>query len=508
MKNILKGTGIMLVLTSTALAEKPILNYKSLRVPVISEIQFDEPEFIQEKKNWNKLKRKVASEMSFSNSDLSADLQQIRDEWLTIKTGNEMDSLLKKSYANYNSYSEDSKYFLAQMHTAIPLRGIVWRLRPLFENSKGFLGNKSTHVATVQAVRGIATTLKMILPTNQTDAMIQFFTEPSDEMAKKEQFQTVEDFQRYLTEEIAPSLNEAVLRIHAITKNAAHKNFVWDNKMIFGRGTFQDDLQRFTGHGPAEINFTLATLYRGIHNIFIYCAYNQDATIKVAGEMGTHLGIDSTIFSSKREDLGITDEERVSLIKKAARNDHFLELRNYQGTDYGSRLMRLAYTALKSSVVYAERSFDYLQGREANKMMALNPILFQSEVSPNLEKGVKNMRAVVMGEAEVRDPVTGETVALNIPLFYHQPPKSLSDFLPTDFEGGETHKTIKNKKGETLKVRNYLRGRSIAWDNQFWQKYVTSAQGKYPGYMAEARRIIQYSFGTSSVFGLPEMFVD
>jgi hypothetical protein len=239
----------------------------------------------------------------------------------------------------------------------------------------------------------------------------------------------------------------------------------------------------------------------------VYCAYNQDYSISLAGEIGTHLGIDSSVFASRQEDLGITDRERVAIVRKAAQGKRFLELRNYGGTTYGSNLMKEAYDALKNSVVYAERSYDFLQMGESSKSQAINPIFFQQQLAPNLESGIRNMKAVVSGPAEVRDPVTGDTVSLNVPAFYLNPPQSLAVLLPTDFESGEGHKIIKNKKGEELKIRNYLHGRSMAWDNSAWKNYVPSAEGKSPGYMAEARRVLKFSFGTSLVFGLPDFFV-
>jgi hypothetical protein len=134
-------------------------------------------------------------------------------------------------------------------------------------------------------------------------------------------------------------------------------------------------------------------------------------------------------------------------------------------------------------------------------------MFFQQETAPNIQKGITNMKAVVQGPAEVRDPVSGDTVTINLPAFYKEPPQSLSELMATNFEGGEVQKTIKNKKGESLVVRNYLHGRSIAWDNSAWKKYVPSAEGKSSNYMSEARRIIHYSLGTSMVFGLPDMFV-
>jgi hypothetical protein len=203
----------------------------------------------------------------------------------------------------------------------------------------------------------------------------------------------------------------------------------------------------------------------------------------------------------------MTDAERVAIMRKAAQKHNFLELRNYGGSKYGSNVLKQAYLALKNSVVFLERSYDFLQTADASQAMNLNPVLFQQEIAPNLHKGLKNIKAVVSGPAEVRDPVTGDTVSINLPAFYNQPPASLSSLMATQFETGDLQKKIINKKGETLIVRNYFHGRSIAWDNGAWKKYVPSAEGKKPGYMSEARRVIHYSLGTSMVFGLPDLFV-
>jgi hypothetical protein len=418
-----------------------------------------------------------------------------------------MEALLIKSQAKYTTYSPDTKYFLAQMHMALPLRGVVWRMRKLFENNKKFMGNKSTHVMAIQAIRGAVTGLKDFLPTKQTDAGIEFFTEPSVSMSSSQQFQSINEFQKFLIEEVVPALNQATSRIIAIQKSAPENNFIWDNKIAFGTGTFEDEVNRYVGNGPAEINFVIASLYKSYHDILVYCAYNQDHAIKVAGEMGSHFGIDSGIFSSKGDDLGITDKERVSIQRKAVTQHHFLELQNYGDSKFGSDSMKQAFTALKNSVVYSERSYDYLQTKEASQAMALNPVLFQPELGKNLDKGLKNMKAIVSGMTEVRDPVTGETVTLNLPAFYNQPPQSLGALMATNFEDGEVEKVITNKKGEALKVRNYTRGRAIAWDNNAWKSFVPSAQGQKAGYMTEANRIINYSFGSSTVFGLTGLFV-
>lgn len=72
-------------------------------------------------------------------------------------------------------------------------------------------------------------------------------------------------------------------------------------------------MSRYIGNGPAEVNLALSALYKAQHDILVYCAYNQDYAIKVAGEMGSQIGIDSGIFQLIMLTSGL-------LIKKKSRS--------------------------------------------------------------------------------------------------------------------------------------------------------------------------------------------
>jgi hypothetical protein len=229
MNHMMKSIGWTLVLsTSVFAANKKTVKtfYNTYKLPMIQEAQFDDADYLKIKKEWTKQNRKVASAMSFNEDDMSHDMHTLRDAWLKVKTGNEMENLLLQSQAKYNTYSPDTKYFLAQMHMALPLRGVVWRLLKLFENNKKFLGNKSTHVMAIQAVRGAVAGLKSFLPTKQTDAGIGFFTEPSVNMTIADQFQSMTQFQKYLSEDVISAITKATNQIHALQKEVPNNNFV------------------------------------------------------------------------------------------------------------------------------------------------------------------------------------------------------------------------------------------------------------------------------------------
>lgn len=452
-------------------------------------------------------KRKIASSMTFAESDLSEDYKKLRTEWLKVDTADQLESLLKLTYTNYNSYSDDTKYFLTQAHVALPLRGIVWRLRPLFEKGDKFLGNKSTHVSAIQILRGVSGALDMALPTDQAKAGFKYFTEPSSEMSSKSQFRSVAEFQNFLTNELAKKLVESTQRIKSIVKTDSSKVFVWDNKMFFGTGAFRDEIQRYSGHGAAEMHLTAAGLYKSLHGLLVFSSYNQDSMLEVSKKLGAHLGQDSlTVLGREKQDLGLTDQERIELMKEFTKKN-YLSLRESPNNAHGKKLMGQAFTALSNYVYHSKTAYDYLQGKEANSAMVLNPMYFSEDSQAHLDNGIGNMVAAVKGPAEVRDPVSGKSVTVNVPNFYNNPPKNLSVLMATTFEKGENEKTIKAKNGESLKVRNYSKGRSIGWNNDVWKSYVPSAEGQSSQYMAEARRIIRYSRGTSLVMNLPAMFI-
>lgn len=464
------------------------------------------------KKKWSDSQRKLAQELNFSESNLSQDFKvKLREPWLKVKTADQLEELLKTSYANYDSYSDDVKFFLNHMHPMLPLRGIIWRLRPLFEKKDEFLGNKSTHVTAVQFVRSVATGLKMFFPTEQWEAGFEYITTPSKDMTLSMQFKNIYQLQNFLMNSYAKQVSESTNRTKALLEKNPNEIYVWDNKMAFGIGAFEDDIQRYVGYGPAEVNFSIASGYRTLHDINLFCAYNQDHIINVAGDFGAHFGMDSLpSFVRGKSELGITDKERITVMLNAVNNHRFLELRNYQGTTYGTNRMRDAYNALVNSVTYAQNSYELLQGKTATKAMAFNPVLYQSQSQDRLLTGVKNMAAAVKGPTLVRDPISGKSVKIDLPAFYKTPFTSLKSLMPTKFdEAGSLETEIKNSKNEVMKYRNYYRGRAVGWNNnkEAWGKIVPSAIGQPSHYMSEARRVMHFSLGTSIVMITPDIFV-
>lgn len=480
-------------------------DHKSLQVPTLT--SFSKEEFKQISLKWTAGARKMASEMNFSEADLSSDFVKLRTDWLKVETADDLATLLEVSYQKFKTYSPDVQYFLAQMHVMRPLRGIVWRLRPLFEEGGRYSGNKTTHVTAIQFVRTVATGLDAAFPHFQMDAMIEYFTMPSKEMSENFQFKNMYSFQKFLVDTYLPALITAASRIETVLSKNPTAVWKWDNKMFYGTGAFSDGINRIVGHGAAEMYSAYAFVSSAIHDVLVFSAYNQDSLIEVIGNTGKAMGIDSMRFNRSNIDVGLTDQERTSIVKQAIVKNRFLQIRDYDKTKYGTGLMSWAYIAKKNAAEGFNEAYRLLKDRPANSSMAINPGIFNREIQNRLGQGVKNMLAVVSGEAEVRDPISGQKVTLNVPRFYSNPPSSLGVLMASGWETGTTEKTITNTKGDKLIARNYFHGRANAWNNKAWEAYVPSAAGKAPGYMLEAKRVMHYSLGTAPVFGVVDMFI-
>lgn len=506
--------------TSSSLAAQAPLSvtkeeFAALKVMPITAYDYNGKEFSDLRKALNQGGRKVADvgQMSFSENSLSADFKdRFRSEWLKVKNADQLEALLLKSEKEYDTYPSDVKYYLSQIHTMIPLRGIVWRLRPLFEKRSGFLGSNTTHVTAVQFVREMAANMKMFTPTEQWEAGFEFLTTPSTSMTTAMQFKSIREFQTFMSQVMANRIQRNTDQIRTLLNQNPSQVYVWDNLMNFGTGTFRDGVRRYVGHGPAEVMMTLATAYRSLHNIYMFSAYNQDETLNIVQQMGAHLGMDSMPVGfaalGRRTEMGLTDQERAQIVLQAARTKRFLELQDYHGTTLGTDFMRQALNSLRNSVNYTAQAYELLQGKSPAGNMGINPLFAQPEAFDRLGSGIENMKAAVEKRTEILDSISGKSVVIDLPNFYLSPPKSLALLMATGWDSEKPAElTVTNKSGERLKVRNYFRGRATQWNNEAWANYVPSAKGKGSNYMSEARRILQYSPGTSLVFDAPDYFV-
>lgn len=440
-------------------------------------------------KKWTAEDRKIASNQSFSESDMTPSMKSIRDKILASKTAADFDARLAELEANYEKLDDDAKFFAAQMIMMKPLRGVVWRLRPLFEQKSGlfksFSGNPATHSSAVTILRFVNHATSISVPTAQADALFDFVVSPNKDMRLAQQFKTVGQFQLFLAKEILPATLKASKRVSALFNKSKNIPFVWDNKIMYGPGSFRDGIRRYVGFNEPEIALTNAAMLRAAQGIAIFCAYNQDELINVAGRLAKLYGIDG--YSS--EVLGVTSAERAKILN-SFRSKGFLSLRT-------PKFMSVAYDLLKLSTSFVANAADLLQAQPASSAVLVNPLFFKSDVQPRLATGVASLQSTVSKRTPVRNLLTGETVELDVPAFYANPPKSLLDLLPTAWVNSQSREiTVKNTAGENLSYRDYNEGRPTGWNVQAWKTLFPSL--KSGANVDDAFRIVQYS-GSPSI---------
>lgn len=446
-----------------------------------------EENFNQVMAAWGKMKRSPASG-ELNEGALSKDFKTIRDNVLAAKDADALEAELKRIDKDFKNLDPHAKYFAAQMLIMKDMRGIVWRLRPIVESGPN--SSKATHSLVVSLLRTTRSGLEGYLPTDQWRAGFDYVTIPSKEQSPKtDQFQTVHDFQNWLAETQGRRIAAAASVVAEVLRQAnADTVYAWDNQLSFGKGTFEDGLARYEGHGQAEMRATYAYMMFSLHNLYVACAYNMDKMAAVQASMGRLYGIDGFLPG---RNLGVTYEDRVGVLNEY-RNDGFFAIDEKHGREY----MGKAYGYLKASSDAADQVYKLTQkGNEVG--FALNPLVFRPEQAPTLKGGLEKFRAMVAGPTQLRSRLTGKTVDLDLPAFYTNPPASLLKLLPDDFEKGGRPVTAKNAKGETLQWRDYLIGAPKSWDNTEWAKYVPSAANKEKGYMAEANQILRTSIGSN-----------
>lgn len=404
-------------------------------------------------------KRKPAATAAVDEKDLAEDFKAFRTKFLAAKTADELDALLIEADKNYDTYSPDLKYFVAQAEVIRPYRAIVHRMRPLFEHTK------SVHSVAVTTLKSIASNLRVYLPTDQWEAGFAYVTVPTSDPARNTQFQSIREFQDFLATTM-PNLYQAMNRLNAIYKGGLQKPLVWDNKLFYGTGTFEDGLDRYRTHDFPELLTTMASVRLTAHSILVFCAYNQDEFLDFFEDMGRLAGLNGFNFLTE---LGVSASERAKVWNKRKYNT-FLTLAE---NDVGKRLMAEAFVHLKAAVTYTNAAWKHLDGKSDSDYALLSFGRFQMDRRA-IELRLKTMTDMVRGPTSVRSPITGEVVDVNLPAFFSNPPVNLKQLLPTQFDTTPEFLSVKTSAGAGVEYRNYFRGRATGWNNSAWAPYFPS----------------------------------
>lgn len=435
--------------------------------------------------------RKIAN--TISEEMMSAEYRSFRDKFLKIKTSEEYDNLLNELENGYEKYPTDLKYVAARMTPIKELRGILYRLTPVMEKEK------VTHSYFLTMVRRIVAQMTLFFPLDHADATFEYFAKPYMENGKVvTQFNTVRDFQTHLGTKVYAKMILSANRVASI--NLTKDKVLWDNKIFNGSESFADDIARFRVIGEAEKNASMFRLHRGMAFINRFAAYNLEHLMGYTKDMGKLYGVDG--FFSEVD--GAPSYKRVKIAQKKKYKDLFVLTSN--GKDWMSQ----SFAHIQESVKYLRLLSEELKDAPANSFARINPVRVTAW-EREINSGLDTLESVVNGPTELRSPITGEVIQVNLPEFYVNPPSDLKELLPvswdlsdkdikTDLKVKETRKFAKAGKKEVevpLKYRNYYWGRPTAWNAVAYKKYFPSVKNNQD--IARHMRIFRQSLGASTV---------
>ncbi|MEN9724308.1 MAG: hypothetical protein RJB38_2294 [Pseudomonadota bacterium] len=462
----------------------PLVKWTVPTLPAFKETGFDAATVTAAADSARKARRPASTGRMLTETDLKPDFKDMRDRILRIKTARELHQILLEMDRdeNYDRYSDDLKYFAAQAVLLMPFRSIVYRLRPILENS-----NKTVHSSSVTLVKSLASGLRIFLPTDQWEAAFQYVTAPSEEDATNTQFKRISEFQKALIDQVTPQFVRAARRIQALHSKTDRQPIIWDNKLLYGSGTFEDNLDRFVAHGQAELSATLSFLHMSLHTSYVFGAYFQDDLPEVAHALGRLVGVDGFrrefLFGSDAN-LGVTAEDRVEVLRKR-------EFKNFLVLypEAGVPMMERALQHLHASIFYMDAGWRSLAEGEQNQFAILNPANFTSDRRV-AEARLKSMKDMLAGRTAIRSVVTGDVVEIDLPSFFKKPVTDLKTLLPTAFDNGPAKLKIRGNSGREYEYRNYFRGRATGWDQQAWQTMLPNHDDA-----GKAIRVLSQSWG-------------
>jgi len=498
--------------------------------------------------------RKIASGLQptpadFEGADPSVRFSDLLNDYLAKELVNEKgvkikgDSaeslayILKKHLPNYDKMSISGQFVLLNLELLAPLRGVVTRLRDLFEE-KG-MGVQS---ATVTMIRSIATNLKIRFPEDKWTAGFEHFVKPAENPADATSFNSADQFQEFL-EKYRANIAHAINRLSAIrtqmSKDPNLKIYV-DNKIAYGGGTFDVDnsYNRYKIIRFGEVSMILSALEMSLFQINYFCAYTQTHMVEVAQKLGNLSGWDGFKIISGVD--GVTAEDRVKKVLLDADFKDYLTLKHNkmkdsetgkEVADAGIYFMGKAFEHLRNAVKNGKDGFDSIVDREPHDYEMIKTLEVQAN---RKEMGLRfaTMNDLITKDtAEVISPMNGNKVSIKFKEIFTNPPEDLKGLLPNDFEAGKTE--LKPRvNGRTVKYRNYFYGRPIGWrikpeDKgaggieflrtelrkketgqtyvQAWGDYLTNE--KNPANVAEAVNVLQTTWGAGAVGSALSPFV-
>ncbi|MGZ3789112.1 MAG: hypothetical protein ACXVLQ_11350 [Bacteriovorax sp.] len=439
--------------------------------------------------------RKIASELDqeYFESKMSPEMKKFRDEFLKIKTADELDAKLTELDKNYEKLaSDDIKFIAAQLVPMRALRGLVWRLIPTVEDTK------IMHSILLTQVKNLAVNMKIFLPTDQWNAAFDYITQPFVQNGHFPYTKTGEaiaqfpkgselQVQAYIRSVVVPLLRTAALRLEKL--DLSEDQVIWDNKLLYGPGSFPSAMDRYSLVGEVEKQISLTYLYGTLSELTYQSAYSQEGGMKMNQQISKLYGWDS--FFSQVD--GVPASRRIKIIRDS----------KFSGWgkifEDGQKWLNSSWTYLARSVEHGELAWTAMKNRQVSEMYLADnsyALPFQRPISLRLD----NLKKMIEGPTMIRSFITEETTTVNLKDFYLSPPTDLKDLYATQFEEGPEMNSIplKTNSGvQKFSYRNYFRGRPTGWKMDVYKRYFP--QVKNGADLQNTARILSQGWGSAVV---------
>ena len=414
-----------------------------------------------------------------SEDQESPQLKNFISQFVAMQSADDVAGLLNKIDQEYASYPMDLRYIAAQLVPLKGLRGIGHLVHDLAKQSK------VADSILVSSLMATAAGINLFSPppanggsgTGAWLAIFDYLMLPYQGISKR--FATVSELQAFLFNQLVASqaLDTAINRLEGLTISSTTP-IVWDNRLVYGANGFADSQDRFVTITDVEKNVALSGLHSIYHNTLVFLSFNNDDIVDASEKLGNKMGI-NIVFS--RTPQGLSAMDRVEVVKKYP--NLFAKLPN------AAQYMPAAYNHLKAAVDNIATAWKATKARgdhDVNDFQILNPSRLLPWQRIN-DASLSNIQAMVSGQP-VRSAVTGETVTINIPAFYTNPPANLQAFMPTAFKPGDQSIMVAG-----MESRNFHYGEATQWDPAAYKPYAPDVNS--PTDVARVLRVLGQVWG-------------
>lgn len=404
-------------------------------------------------------KRRPAASIQVKSGQVQT-LETLMTELHSLKTSEQVEAYLSKLDANYESYPANVQFYAASVMPMRAFRGVFFRLKSLFENNSNF-----QHSQVLTFVKNLASKNHIFLPYEHVNAVFEYVASPYYAGSKiVSSMKSEADVQVWEVNSLMPELTKSIQRLEKLTLKDP---VIWDQRIVYGPKSFQDDLGRYKQIGEFEKNVLISGLYSAVSKICVSRAYNVQNTILLSKDIGFLYGLDG--FGLNAVD-GVSAKKVAKVIRKPAFSQTGTLLPD------GAKWMKVALEASMKSFGRFKRAWNYSANSRQNESFY---VINTDYLNVNRDKIEQNLEVVdrIMsskGVESLRSAVTGEIIQVNYKNFYLNPPKDLKAFLPVKFD--ETEQTTRyiamsDNSKKPLTYRNYSFGRATGWNTSAFKAY-------------------------------------